>query len=188
MTDAVSAGSVGRLLDGDVFTVAKRLLGARVRTTIEGAATEVMLTEVEAYAGGDDPASHAFRGRTVRNGSMFGPAGSLYVYRSYGLHWCMNIVVGDEGLPHAILLRGGDVLEGRELIERRRRRNDHLTDGPGKLCQALGVTGEHDGTSVFDGPVRLMVGSLPTGRQILATPRIGISKAVDELWRFVAKA
>ena len=100
------------LLDGDVFTVAQRLLGARVRTSLRGAVTEVMLTEVEAYAGADDPASHAYRGRTPRNAAMFGPPGLLYVYRSYGLHWCMNVVVGEEGLPHAVLLRGGEVTQG----------------------------------------------------------------------------
>ena len=177
---------LGSFLEGDVFTVAQRLLGARVRTSFGGAVTEVMLTEVEAYAGADDPASHAYRGRTPRNTAMFGPAGLLYVYRSYGLHWCMNIVVGEEGLPHAVLLRGGEVTEGLGTIEHRRKRRDHLTNGPGKLCEALSVTGEHDGTSVLDGPVQLIPGVLPPGRRILATSRIGISKAVDEPWRYVA--
>jgi DNA-3-methyladenine glycosylase len=177
--------AVQRLLTGDVFDVARRLLGARLSTSFEGRITEVMLTEVEAYAGSDDPASHAFNGRTNRNAAMFGPAGTLYVYRSYGVHWCMNIVVGEPGLPHAVLLRAGEMLRGVATIERRRGRTDHLTDGPGKLCQALGVTGAHDGTSVIGGPVRLRPGSLPTAATILATPRIGISKAVEEPWRFV---
>ena len=174
------------LLSGDVFTVAKSLLGSRLRTTFRGQTTEVMLTEVEAYAGADDAASHAYRGRTRRNGAMFGPPGTLYVYRSYGIHWCMNIVVGDEGLPHAVLLRGGEITQGQGTIERRRGRADNLTNGPGKLCEALGVTGDHDGTSVIDGPVRLLPGTLPQGRSILATPRIGITKAVEEPWRYVA--
>jgi DNA-3-methyladenine glycosylase len=174
------------LLEGDVFTVAQRLLGARVRTSFGGAVTEVMLTEVEAYAGADDPASHAYRGRTPRNDAMFGPPGLLYVYRSYGLHWCMNLVVGEEGLPHAVLMRGGEVTQGLGTIEHRRKRSDNLTNGPGKLCEALGVTGDHDGTNVADGPVRLLPGSLPGDRRILATPRIGISKAVDNPWRYVA--
>ena len=100
---------VEELLAGSVFDVARRLLGCRIRSVVDGATTEVALTEVEAYAGADDPASHAFRGQTARNGSMFGPAGTLYVYRSYGLHWCMNIVVGPPDLPHAVLLRGGTV-------------------------------------------------------------------------------
>ncbi len=177
---------LGALLGGDLLTVAQRLLGARVRTTFKGAVTEVMLTEVEAYAGADDPASHAYRGETARNKAMFGPPGTLYVYRSYGLHWCMNVVVGEQGLPHAVLLRGGEITEGVGTIERRRKRRDNLTNGPGKLCEALGVTGEHDGTSVVDGPVRLFPGALPGGRSVLATPRIGISKAADEPWRYVA--
>ncbi len=188
MTQPEPAGpaDVAAFLSGDVFAVAQRLLGARIRTSFRGAVTEVMLTEVEAYAGADDPASHAYRGRTPRNAAMFGPPGLLYVYRSYGLHWCMNVVVGEEGLPHAVLLRGGEVTEGLGTIEHRRRRRDHLTNGPGKLCEALGVTGDHDGTSVLDGPVRLVPGSLPNGRRILATPRIGISKATDNPWRYVA--
>jgi DNA-3-methyladenine glycosylase len=174
-----------QLLEGSVFEVAQRLLGARIRTAFDGRITEVALTEVEAYAGGDDPASHAYGGRTDRNAVMFGAPGTLYVYRSYGIHWCMNIVVGDPGLPHAVLLRGGMVTEGRGIIEQRRGRHDHLTDGPGKLCQALGVTGEHDGTSTLDGPVLLIPGELPAGARIVATPRIGISKAVEEPWRYV---
>jgi DNA-3-methyladenine glycosylase len=173
------------LLGDTVFEVARRLLGCRLRTEIDGQATAVMLTEVEAYAGADDPASHAFRGRTERNGSMFGPAGTLYVYRSYGIHWCMNVVVGEEGLPHAVLLRAGEITEGEPVIRQRRERTDHLTDGPGKLCQALAVTGEHDGTSVFAGPVQLIPGELPPEAQVLATPRIGISKAQAEPWRYV---
>ena len=176
---------VGDLLTGSVFDVARRLLGVRVRTEFGGAVTEVALTEVEAYAGADDPASHAYRVRTARKGAMFGPPGTLYVYRSYGLHWCMNIVVGDIDLPHAVLLRGGAVTEGLGTIENRRGRIDHLTDGPGKLCEALGVTGGHDGTSVLDGPVRLLPGTLAERHTVLATPRVGISKAVDEPWRFV---
>lgn len=177
---------LGTLLEGDVFTVAQQLLGVRIQTSFRGAITEVMLTEVEAYAGADDPASHAYRGPTPRNEAMFGPPGLLYVYRSYGLHWCMNIVVGEAGLPHAVLLRGGEVTQGLGTIEHRRKRRDNLTNGPGKLCEALGVTGDHDGTSVINGPVRLVPGTLPPGRRILATPRIGISKAVDNPWRYVA--
>ena len=171
------------LLAGSVSEVAKALVGCRIRTTIDGDPTDVLLTEVEAYAGADDPASHAYRGRTARNGAMFGPPGTLYVYRSYGIHWCMNIVVGEEGLTHAVLLSGGNPTTGRTVMIDRRARTDHLTDGPGKLCQALGVTGEHDGTSVLDGPVRLTVEE--ASGAILRTPRIGISVAKDRLWRYV---
>jgi DNA-3-methyladenine glycosylase len=181
----LASDSVDQLLAGSVFDIARRLLGCRVRTELGGAVTEVALTEVEAYAGADDPASHAFRGRTARNGAMFGPPGTLYVYRSYGLHWCMNVVVGAVGVPHAVLLRGGTVTEGLGTIEHRRGRIDHLTDGPGKLCEALGVTGDHDGTSVLAGPVRLLPGSLAERHSVLATPRVGITKAIEEPWRFV---
>jgi DNA-3-methyladenine glycosylase len=171
------------LLSGDVLTAARGLLGWRLRTAFDGEPTEVALDEVEAYAGFDDPASHAYRGETQRNRAMFGPPGTLYVYRSYGIHWCMNVVVGAAGTPHAVLLRGGDPLEGIEVMKRRRGRSDHLADGPGKLAQALGVTGEHDGSSVLEGPVRLLPGhSVP---RIASTPRIGISKAVDRPWRYV---
>jgi DNA-3-methyladenine glycosylase len=173
------------LLTAPVLDAACGLLGMRIRTELDGVPTEVMLDEVEAYAGAHDPASHAYRGRTARNGAMFGPPGTLYVYRSYGIHWCMNIVTGEPGLPHAVLLRGGVPTVGEEAMARRRGRSDHLADGPGKLTQALGVVGAHDGTSVLDGPVRLIAGAAPHGTVIIATPRIGITKAADRPWRFV---
>jgi len=162
---------------------ARALLGCRIATTFDGQLTEVIITEVEAYAGADEPASHAFRGMTPRNRSMFGPPGTLYVYRSYGIHWCMNVVTGEIDLPHAVLLRGGVPVRGISTLVKRRGRSDHLVDGPGKLCQALGVTGDCDGTSVVDGPVRLMGGS--GGGEITASPRIGLSKAKDRPWRYV---
>lgn len=167
-----------------MLTAARGLLGWRLRTEFDGLPTEVVLNEVEAYAGFDDPASHAYRGETPRNRSMFGPPGIWYVYRSYGIHWCMNAVIGEPGLPHAVLLRGGIPVEGIEIMEERRGRGDHLADGPGKLTQALGVTGEHDGTSLAHGPVRLLRGENPV--KVTATPRIGISTARERLWRFLA--
>lgn len=179
---------VEELLAGPVVDVARRLLGMRIRTEFDGVPTEAMLDEVEAYAGEQDPASHAYRGRTARNGAMFGPPGTLYVYRSYGMHWCMNIVTGERGLPHAVLLRGGVPTNGEETMVSRRGRRDHLADGPGKLTQALGVVGDHDGTSVLDGPVRLLRGAAPPNTTVVATPRIGITRAADRLWRFVLVA
>jgi len=173
-------------LSGDVLDVARRMLGWRVTTVLDGEPTAVMLTEVEAYRGDQDPASHAYRGRTRRNASMFGEAGTLYVYRSYGIHWCMNVVVGAPGTAHAVLMRGGIPVDGQDAMERRRGREDHITDGPGKLCQALAVTGAHDGTSLRDGPVRLTPATLPPGWTIEATPRIGIAKATHRHWRLVA--
>lgn len=169
---------------GHVEKVARSLLGMRLRTEFGGRTTEVLLTEVEAYGGSDDAASHAYRGSTKRNGSMFGPPGTLYVYRSYGVHWCANVATGPEGTGRAVLLRGGMPLEGEAVMQQRRNRFDQLTDGPGKLAQALGIDGTHDGTSLFDGSVRLLprTGDAPG---IVATPRVGISKAKDRPWRFV---
>lgn len=176
--------AVRRLLDGPVEEIAPNLLGRRLRTEFAPGPTEIVITEVEAYAGSRDPASHAFRGQTPRNASMFGAEGTLYVYRSYGIHWCMNIVTGGEGDPSAVLVRAGRAVEGTDIMARRRGRDDHLSDGPGKLTQALGVTDREDGTSVFTGPVRLLDAPAPAGR-IIASPRVGISKAVAWPWRFV---
>lgn len=181
--DAASRESIEGLLAGSVFETARALLGCRIATTFDGQVTEVTITEVEAYAGADDPASHAFRGMTPRNRSMFGPPGTLYVYRSYGLHRCMNVVTGEIDLPHAVLLRGGVPVRGISTMVGRRGRSDHLADGPGKLCQALAVTGDCDGTSVVDGPVRLIPGS--RRGEIRTSPRIGLSKAKDRPWRYV---
>ncbi len=174
-------------LTGDVVGVAERLLGSRIITEFGDDVTSVMLTEVEAYQGELDPASHAYNGPTRRNQSMFAAAGTLYVYRSYGIHWCMNVVVATKGVAHAVLLRGGVPVQGVETMASRRGRVDHLTDGPGKLCQAMGVTGDHDGSSLTDGPVRLSAGTLPLGWITEATPRIGITKAAGKPWRFIAR-
>lgn len=171
-------------LEDPVLAVARQLLGMRVRTSFDGLVTEVMLDEVEAYAGAQDPASHAFRGRTPRNGAMFEAAGTLYVYRSYGIHWCMNIVTGPPGLPHAVLLRGGRPVVGEDTMVMRRGRADHIADGPGKLTQALGVTGVDNGTSVLQGSVTLIPGRPPAAAVVESTPRIGISRAVERPWRF----
>lgn len=178
------AGGLGPLLEGPLLDAARRLLGRRLHSTVEGRACEVVITEVEAYGGCDDPASHAYRGRTARNASMFGPPGTLYVYRSYGIHWCANVVIGAEGDPGAVLLRAGTPVLGEAVMRRRRGREDHLADGPGKLAQALGVTGACDGASVLDGPVRV-VGEPPPDVTVVAGPRIGVSRAAERPWRFV---
>jgi len=147
----------------------------------------IRLTEVEAYGGRSDPASHAYGARTGRNEPMWAPAGTLYVYLSYGIHWCANIVVGGVGEPNAVLMRGGDIVEGRAAVERRRGRSAQLTNGPGKLGQALGITGSASGSDLWTGPVRLE-GPLSSVASIERTQRIGISKAVDWPWRFVERA
>lgn len=165
---------------------APRLLGAVLVSELGKSQVAVRIGEVEAYRGEDDPASHAFRGRTVRNGSMFETPGTLYVYRSYGVHWCANVAAGPEGTGWAILFRGGEVTEGIATARSRRGRDDQLANGPGKLCQALGIDGSHDGINLFEpaSPLRLEPG--PPPQLVMATPRVGISKARDLPWRFVA--
>lgn len=185
--DSPVSREVRALLTRDVIEVARGLLGCLLVTEFDGLSTSVVIDEVEAYGGADDPASHAYRGLTDRNRSMFGAAGTLYVYRSYGVHWCANVVTGPRDQPSAVLLRSGIPVAGAETMERRRGRDDHLADGPGKLCAALGITGLRDGTSVIDGPVRLFAGTLPHGATIEVGPRVGISKAVERPWRFVAR-
>lgn len=181
----VVATDLDSLLAGSVLEVAEQLLGWSLISELGGDTTAVTITETEAYAGEADPASHAFRGRTQRNGSMFGQAGTLYVYRSYGIHWCMNVVVGDVGIPHAVLLRGGEPTLGHQAMVRRRGRQRNLVDGPGKLCQALGVSGAADGSNLREGELRLVPGPGRGDRAVVRTPRIGISKATDRPWRFV---
>ena len=179
--------SLRETLAGPVLEAAPALLGRLLVSDVGGERTAVVLGEVEAYDGPRDPASHAFRGETPRNRSMFGPPGTLYVYRSYGIHWCMNVTCGPEGDAAAVLLRGGRPVEGVDVMERRRGRPVNLTDGPGKLCQALGVTGDHDGLNLLapGSPVRIE-GVVDADPEIETTPRVGISKAVEREWRFVA--
>ena len=131
----------------------------------------------------DDPASHASTSRTERNEPMFGPAGTLYVYRAYGIHWCVNIVTGGADDPQAVLIRGGIVSKGTTLATTRRGRTDHLADGPGKLCQALGIDGSMSGSLIGSGPVSVALSLRQPDYE--TTPRIGISKAMERPWRFV---
>ncbi|MGH8959270.1 MAG: DNA-3-methyladenine glycosylase [Acidimicrobiia bacterium] len=164
---------------------APQLLGWHLMSEIEDL-TEVVLTEVEAYRS-DDPASHSFGGPRGRNVVMFDRPGLLYVYRSYGVHWCANVVCADVGIGSAILLRAGHPVAGEDLMARRRGRATNLAIGPGNLCQALGITGAINGIDLFEpkSPVRLQPGAPPA--RIRVTPRIGITKAVDTPWRFLAE-
>jgi DNA-3-methyladenine glycosylase len=165
---------------------APRLLGAHLVSMVGGLAVRLRINEVEAYKGEDDPASHAYRGETPRNGSMFRKPGTLYVYRSYGIHNCANTASGPEGVGWGILIRGGEVIEGEGIAAKRRGRWSDLADGPGKLCQALGITVDLNGTDLLDpsSTIRLEEGERP--EMVMATPRIGISKAIDLPWRFVS--
>jgi DNA-3-methyladenine glycosylase len=168
-------------LAGPVEEVAPTLLGAVLRH----ASVAVRLTEVEAYDGAADPASHAYRGQTARNAVMFGPPGHLYVYFSYGMHWAANLICGPDGVASGVLLRAGEVVEGRQTArERRGRASDRdLARGPGRLTQALGITSEHKGAYLLDGgPLRLEPGPAP--ETIRSGPRVGVSAEADRLWRF----
>jgi DNA-3-methyladenine glycosylase len=164
--------------------VAPDLLGSVLVVERHGIRVAGRIIETEAYTA-DDPASHSFRGRTTRNEVMFSPAGHLYVYRSYGIHWCANVVTGSEGDGQAVLLRAVDPIEGADEMLRRRGRRP-LADGPGKLCQAFGLDGDDDGADLCgQGPIRILadLGARPPVDPI-AGPRIGITKAVETPWRF----
>lgn len=145
-----------------------------------------MIVETEAYAP-DDPASHSYKGRTLRNETMFGPPGRLYVYRSYGIHWCANIVCGDDGVGAAVLLRALEPTSGIDLMRTRRGLDDmgQLCSGPGRLTQALGLSGDHDGLALDGPPFKLIS---PRGRaEVVAGMRVGIARGVDRLWRYSLK-
>ncbi|QWZ10202.1 DNA-3-methyladenine glycosylase [Nocardioides panacis] len=171
-------------LTGDVLDVAPRLLGAVLRHDTDAGPVAVRVTEVEAYDGQGDPGSHAANGRTRRNATMFGPPGRLYVYFTYGMHYCCNVVVGPEGSASAVLLRAGEVVEGRELARERRGSTDRdLARGPARLCQALGIDLSHDGTDLTRGPLVLSPADAPAV-DVRTGPRVGLRLAADRPWRF----
>ena len=142
-----------------------------------------LIVEVEAYDH-EDPAAHGYRGRTARNASMFGPPGHAYVYRSYGIHWCVNFVCEEAGSASAVLIRALEPTDRTELMRARRKVDDarSLCSGPGKLAQALGITGEHDGLPLDRPPFELV--PRKDEPELVQGPRIGISKAVEQPWRY----
>ncbi|WAX80770.1 DNA-3-methyladenine glycosylase [Streptomyces sp. KMM 9044] len=168
--------------------VAPKLLGAVLTHETPEGTVSITITETEAYSGADDPASHAYRGRTPRNAVMFGPAGHLYVYRSHGLHWCANIVTGADGTASAVLIRAGRVIEGEDLAHKRRGNkveSPRLARGPGNFCQALGITTEHNGTALLTGAsVTLSQGEPVPDALVRVGPRVGVSRAHDWQHRF----
>jgi DNA-3-methyladenine glycosylase len=174
-------------LTGPVLEVAPRLLGAVLRHETQEGAVAVRLTEVEAYAGEHDPGSHAYRGPTPRNRVMFGPAGHLYVYFTYGMHHCCNVVVGEEGRASAVLLRAGQVVAGHELARARRPAGPErdLARGPARLCQALAIDLAHNGTTLAEGPLTLTPPQRPVDAARVRTgPRVGLRHGADHAWRF----
>ncbi|MFC4786094.1 DNA-3-methyladenine glycosylase [Nocardioides sp. MAHUQ-72] len=169
------------LLAGPALEVAPLLLGAVLRH----GEVAVRLTEVEAYAGPDDPGSHAYRGRTPRNATMFGPPGHLYCYFTYGMHVCSNVVCGPEEQASAVLVRAGEVVEGIEVARSRRpgAADRDLARGPARLCRALGIELAHDGVDLtVSGELSLTV-SEPVA-ECSTGPRVGLRGAPERPWRF----
>jgi DNA-3-methyladenine glycosylase len=179
------------VLDPGFFTrpaqeVAPDLLGTRLVSTVDGRRAEGVVVEVEAYLDLSDPASHAAtkHGRTRRNATMFGAGGLAYVYLSYGIHWCLNVVTGGEGDPGAVLIRAVDPVGGLAVMSDRRGRSSDLGSGPGRVGQALGVTGALDGHDLSTPPLRLMAGWTVPLSSVGVSPRIGITRAKDRPLRF----
>jgi DNA-3-methyladenine glycosylase len=174
--------------DRPVLQVAADLLGRVVTHDSAGGRVAVRLTEVEAYDGPNDPGSHAYRGPSMRNATMFGPPGHVYVYFTYGMHFCMNLVCGPLNHPTAVLLRAGEVVEGVELARLRRaavRSARELARGPARLAEALGVGRADDGADVCgDGPLTILAGDPPPAESVRRGPRVGLRQAPDFPWRF----
>lgn len=170
----------------DALTAAKSLLGYKlVHDSVEGR-TVGYIVETEAYTM-EDPASHTFGGPTKRNAAMFEKSGTIYVYFTYGMHFCVNIVTGGRSRGQAVLIRALEPVEGVELMQKRRGLPDisKLTNGPAKLVQAMGITREHYGSHLSKGPLLLEPGIKPA--KIIQTTRVGIKKAIDKPWRFYIK-
>lgn len=172
-------------LTKDVAHVARRLLGCELHAQLDGQKVRLRIVETEAYHQ-TDAASHSYKGRTPRTEVMFGPAGHLYVYFTYGMHYCLNIVTGQEGEGSAVLVRAAEPLEGWEALRRRRpgMSDEQLTNGPAKLCQALGVNAVYNGHDLALPPLQLVQRRRLPDEQIVQTTRIGISQAKDVPWRF----
>ncbi len=167
--------------------VARALLGRVLVCERSRTRLVARIVEVEAYGGARDPASHAFHGCSARNAVMFGPPGHAYVYFTYGLHHCVNVVCGREGAAAAVLLRALEPLAGEGLMRRRRGMRDHdrLLRGPGCVAQALGLSREHDGADLVSGPVWIADASpCREGRALASGPRIGVRAGAGRAWRF----
>jgi DNA-3-methyladenine glycosylase len=174
---------IGRSFFGrSVHEVAPDLIGATLLVSGVGG----RIVEVEAYDQ-TDPAAHSFRGPTARNAVMFGPPGYAYVYRSYGIHWCLNLVCQPKGSAAAVLIRALEPLTGLAAMRRRRGMDDErlLCAGPGRVCEALGVTAAHNGLALFKPPFEIF--KRMQAVEVVTGPRIGLTKAVDKPWRYGLK-
>lgn len=178
--------AAAELLIGDALSVAPALIGWRLQTGFGGEVTSGRIIEVEAYLGTDDPASHAYRGLTPRNAPMFMAGGTVYVYLSYGIHACMNLVTGPNGHAQAVLIRaiapevGLDVMAQRRGLTKKKR----LAQGPGNVCQALRINLAMSGSRIGS-EIKLLPPLSPAQPGIIATERVGISRAVERKWRFI---
>lgn len=175
-------------LHGSAIEVAPRLLGCILERRIDGKMVRVKIVETEAYDQ-TDIASHSYNGRTPRTEVMFGPAGYLYVYFTYGMHYCCNVVVGEGGYGAAVLIRAVEPLDGVEVMyqNRKGREGADITNGPAKLCQALGINKSMNGHNLRQEPLQLIPTEPIKKGNVVQTTRIGISKGQDVPWRFYIK-
>lgn len=176
---------LGRELSGAASEVASRLLGSELVRELDGRILRAKIVETEAYDQ-TDAASHSYRGITPRTAVMFGPAGYLYVYFSYGMHYCMNIVAGPEGYGAAALIRAVEPIEGEAIMSANRHSASgyNLTSGPAKTTQALAINRDFNGHNLAKSPLKLILKPALVASQIVASPRVGISREIDKLWRF----
>ncbi|MDQ1712624.1 MAG: DNA-3-methyladenine glycosylase [Frankiaceae bacterium] len=169
-----------------VLDVARDLLGRDVAVESPQGTVVVRLSEVEAYRGADDMGSHAYRGKTTRNEVMFGEAGHVYVYFTYGMHWCMNLVCQERGEAAAVLLRAGRVIGGAEIATSRRPGSSQreLARGPARLTKALGIDGDLNGADLVRGPIRIQPGDPVPDDVVRTGPRVGVARGGELPWRF----
>ena len=170
--------------------VARELLGATLECTVRGTRCSGRIVETEAYTGEEDLACHAAAGRTARTEILYGPPGRAYVYFVYGMHWCVNAVTRRAGLPSAVLIRALEPLEGIAAMRRRRgvKRDRDLTNGPAKLCDALAITGAHNGVSLQTSALQILQGDRVPDADVAITARIGISRAVEDPLRWIVRS
>ena len=173
--------------DRDPALVSRELLGAVLECRTTHGVASGRIVETEAYMGPHDPACHAVAGNTPRTRSLFEAPGTSYVYLIYGVYWCFNAVTREKGFGSAVLVRALEPLSGEELMEKRRPRaksRHELTNGPGKLCLALGIEGRHDGLMLDQPPLRILAGARVPDTEVRVSPRIGITRAADWPLRF----
>ena len=170
--------------------VSRELLGTVLECTTPEGVTRGVIVETEAYLGPDDPACHAVAGVTVRTQHLFGPPGMAYVYLIYGMYWCFNAVTRERGHGSAVLVRAVAPTDGVDLMRRRRpkvKRDRDLTNGPGKLCLAMGIVGSMSGESLRAGPIVIRAGSAVDDADVVVTPRIGITRAAEWPLRYLVR-